>query len=81
MTVRRRQGRNEFVWVTLAPVLLFGLGTALLAPLAGGLSGIFLGTLAGANLIGARNDVCVVIDVFKLGAEEILDEPFGFYWR
>ncbi|MDQ2822277.1 MAG: metalloprotease family protein [Pseudomonadota bacterium] len=80
MTVRTSQSANIFTWSVISPFVLLGLGVALLSAQSSSLHGIFLAGLAGANIVGSYNDLCVVIELWKAGATEVRDEPFGFYW-
>lgn len=81
MTVRSSQKANVYCWATISPFVLMGLGVSLLSARSLGLWGIFLTGIAGANIVGSYNDLCVVIALSKTQAKTIRDEPFGFYWR
>lgn len=80
MTVRISQNAKIFTWSVISPFVLLGLGVPLLSAQSPGLCGIFLAGLAGANMVGSYNDLCVVIELWKTGATQVRDEPFGFYW-
>ena len=80
ITVPLVQKNWIYLWTVIAPFALLGLVGAVTAAFFNNLWGVGLGTMAAANLIGSRNDVCVAREVLRLGAKEILDEPFGFYW-